>query len=409
MSVATHRHAEVRERNANARQARKRARDAVQAARSAGDAQAEAVAMNTLVRAQEDVEVGEALERTLLSQMAGIGSGGIGTFLDDPGTVQTLEQLAYSSMPVGSMMLGPAMSAEQFVARGGRFAVGGTGPGPGPAQVPSDSRIGLPYGIVPQLYRQLKLLDVIPHAVMDSLFFTYVREAGSLDSGAAEVAELSLKPEEEGLDLSQEGEVRAVTIAAWKKLGRQEIADVAGLANILESRLIYLVSRRIESQIVNGNGVGENLLGILSTTGVGSVAYDSTKPFSDLILAGLTQVRLANAEPSAVLLNPNTWAAMLEAKATGSGERLDSGGAFESPANAIWGCPVIQSAIIGTNQAIVADWGRATTLYVRESVNCRVSDADQDDFVRNRLTMLAEARVGLALWQPSAIVAVDLA
>jgi HK97 family phage major capsid protein len=203
--------------------------------------------------------------------------------------------------------------------------------------------------------------------------------------------------------------VTAVTIAAWKKLGRQELADVAGLANIIESRLVYLVSRRIENQIVNGSGVGENLLGILNSTGIGSVAYSSSSPVSDLILAGLTQVRLANAEPSAILLNPVTYQAMLEAKATGSGERLDSGGAFESPADAIWGVKVIQSPVIGPNQALVADWGRATTLYVREAVNARVSDADQDDFLRNRVTMLAEARVGLALWQPSAIVVVDLA
>jgi hypothetical protein len=408
--TAVSRHAEVRERNANARKARKRANDVLQAARSAQDGQAEAVAMLALDRAQQDVEVGEALERTLLSQMAGIGSSsGVGTFLDDPSTVSTLEQLASSSMPIGNLMLGPAVTAEQFVARGGRFASTGTGPGSGPALVPDDSRIGLPYGIVPQLYRPTFLLDFIPHSVMDALYFSYLKESGSLDSGAAETAELALKLEELGLDLSQEGEVRAVTIAAYKKLGRQEIADVAGLANIIESRLVYLISRRIESEIVNGDGVGDDMLGILNQTGIGAVAYDATKPASDLLLAGLTQVRLANGQPSAILLNPNTYASMLEAKATGSGERLDSGGAFESPADSIWGVKVIQSAIVGTGQAIVADWGRATTLYVREAVNARVSDADQDDFIRNRVTMLAEARVGLAVWQPSAIVVVDLA
>ena len=147
---------------------------------------------------------------------------------------------------------------------------------------------------------------------------------------------------------------------------------------------------------------------MLATTGIGSIAYDATKTASDLILEGLTAVRLANAEPDAILLNPTTYAGMLAQKASGSGERLDSSGAFDSPADSVWGVPVIQSAVIGTNQAICADWGRATTVYVREGLNLRTSDADQDDFVRNQVTLLAESRIGLATWQPSAVCEVAL-
>ena len=50
------------------------------------------------------------LERALLSQVAGVsGVGGGGeSFLDDPNTVRSLEQLANSSMPIGQLSLGPA-------------------------------------------------------------------------------------------------------------------------------------------------------------------------------------------------------------------------------------------------------------------------------------------------------------
>ena len=37
---------------------------------------------------------------------------------------------------------------------------------------------------------------------------------------------------------------------------------------------------------------------------------------------------------------------------------------------------------------------------VREGVNVKVSDSDQDDFVRNRVTILAECRVALVVWRP---------
>jgi hypothetical protein len=46
---------------------------------------------------------------------------------------------------------------------------------------------------------------------------------------------------------------------------------------------------------------------------------------------------------------------------------------------------------------------------VREAVNVRLSDSDQDDFIRNRLTALAEGRFALAIWQPSAFSLVHLA
>jgi hypothetical protein len=37
-----------------------------------------------------------------------------------------------------------------------------------------------------------------------------------------------------------------------------------------------------------------------------------------------------------------------------------------------------------------------------------MSDSDQDDFLRNQLTMLAEARAGLAVWQTQAFCVVSL-
>ena len=110
-----------------------------------------------------------------------------------------------------------------------------------------------------------------------------------------------------------------------------------------------------------------------------------------------------------MLLNPNTYAGMLEAKAEGSGERLDSSGLFDSPADSAWGVPIIQSSIIDETKAVVADWTLATTLFVREGLTVRGSDADQDDFVRNRVTLLVESRVGIAVWQPSLVVEVNLA
>ena len=72
------------------------------------------------------------------------------------------------------------------------------------------------------------------------------------------------------------------------------------------------------------------------------------------------------------------------------------------------GLPLITSRVVPLGQAIVGDWTNGATLFVREAVNVRISDADQDDFVKNRLTMLGEMRAGLAIWQPTAFAVVHL-
>ena len=57
----------------------------------------------------------------------------------------------------------------------------------------------------------------------------------------------------------------------------------------------------------------------------------------------------------------------------------------------------------------MGDWTNGATLFVREPVTIRMSDADQDDFVRNRVTVLGEGRFGLAVWSPASFCVVHFA
>ncbi len=69
----------------------------------------------------------------------------------------------------------------------------------------------------------------------------------------------------------------------------------------------------------------------------------------------------------------------------------------------------IVTTAIPAGRALVGDWGRGATLLIREGVHVLVIDSDQDDFVRNRVTLLGEMRAALPVWQPSLFVDVDLA
>ena len=414
MTVITPQHRqrldEVRQRKRAARDKMNAAKAAIQIASEHQDPSAAGHAEIALEMARGEESLAVELESALLHQVAGIGDGGFasGSFLDDPNTVRVLEQAANSSMPVGSMMLGPVTSRETLVSQmqtgtwGGKTLAAATGI----VSIPDTSRVGPYQGITAQLRRRLSVLDLLPTQPMDGKSFDYTQASGSQDT-AGETAEAALKPP--GELLLVDAQVIAKTIAHWLKIPRQQAADVPALATVAESRLSYGVLRRLEDQVIGGDGTGENILGILHTTGVASVPFVAGEPLSDLTLDAITTVFLSDAEPDAVVVNPTDLATMLKAKATGSGERLDSEGAFSDLPQTMWGLPAIPSKVMPAGQALVGSFGTGATVYVREAVNVRISDSDQDDFLRNRFTMLGEGRFGLAVWQPTAFAIVHLA
>jgi HK97 family phage major capsid protein len=121
----------------------------------------------------------------------------------------------------------------------------------------------------------------------------------------------------------------------------------------------------------------------------------------------MVDVMMADAAPDAVAVNPRDWAAMLKAT-DDQGGRLDSGGAFATPAASLWGLPAVPSKALTEGQALVGAFGTGATLFIREAVNVRISDSDQDDFLRNRITALAEGRFGVAVWLPASFVIVHM-
>jgi HK97 family phage major capsid protein len=210
------------------------------------------------------------------------------------------------------------------------------------------------------------VLDLIPVSPLDSRSFGYMQESGTW-AGAAETAEGAVKPE--GDVTLTDAEVVAATIAVWKKVRRQQLADVPSLQQTIEDRLVYSCMRRLEDQVIAGDGTGENILGILNTSGIASIAFSASVALTDLAMDGIVATLLAEAQPDGVVINPTDWGAMLKAReGANSGQRLDSAGAFGGVPATLWGLPAIPSTAIALGTALVGAFGTAARLFVREPV-----------------------------------------
>lgn len=254
-------------------------------------------------------------------------------------------------------------------------------------------------GVVPPALKPLTLLDLFPVGTTDSNTVEYVQVI-AIPNSAAETAEGALKPEETFTTQDKDAPVR--TIAGWIKIRRQALADAAGLQTLIGQLLPYDVRRRIESQMLVGDGTGQNLEGIIGMTGVAEPTWVEGDNTADAILRAMTAIFLSDGDPNFTGLHPLTWQDLLlmrENQAERTGAYLYGSPAMQV-APTIWGLAITNNRAIPAASPLVGD-SRAAALLVREGVNVRVSDSDQDDFVKNRVTVLAEARVAFPVWRPS--------
>lgn len=306
---------------------------------------------------------------------------------------QRLAQAAHSKSRFGGIELGQVADRDALA---GALAADVTGT--------AAMRRGDYLGVIPQLRRQLRVLDLLPTGTMDNNSLPYTQESGSFAT-AAETAEGEAKPEA-GVVFT-DATADAQTIAHWQKLRKQALADYAALQSIVDGRLRYGVERRLEAQVIAGSGVGSNLRGILNTTGIGAVAFNGAENIADQVLSAITTVLLADAMATGIVMNPLDWQTALKDKAQGDGHYF-SGGPFSVTPQIMWGVPLIPSASLAQGTVLVGDFAIGAMLLIREGVNVLLSDSDQDDFIKNKVTLLAEMRAALPVFRPAAFCTVDL-
>jgi HK97 family phage major capsid protein len=307
-----------------------------------------------------------------------------------------LKAMANSRGRFGQLDLGEAFTRDEIV---GKADLSGT----------ANQRRASFFGVVPLARRRLSLLDIISAGTMDGNSLPYVQEGGTYL--AAETTEGALKPEA-GITLT-DATADAATIAHWKKILKQSLEDNAALRTIVESHLRYGVQRRLEGQILVGNGTAPNMRGIRATSGIQTQAF-AAGPITSMLLQAIAKVFIAEGEADAIVLNPADWAtALLERDGGATGGYLAGGPGFATQGEGfqtptLWGVPALPNANQTAGFATVGDFGQGATLFIRSGIAVLISDSDQDDFIRNRVTLLGEMRAALAVWRPAMFVDTDI-
>lgn len=256
-------------------------------------------------------------------------------------------------------------------------------------------------GIVPMALEERTVADLMLPGTTDGNTIEYYEET-TVTNAAAPVAEGGTKPESAlGYTLRTES-VRK--IATWIPATDELLQDVGQMRSVIEGRLVFMVRRTEEAQILSGSGTAPALQGLLNRTGIQTQAK-GTDPTPDAVYKGMTKIRNTGfAEPTASVWHPNDWQDVRLLR-TADGIYI-----WGSPADAgpdrIWGLDVRVTTAMTENTALVGAFRPHAQVFRRTGITVVASTEHSTFFVENKVAILAEERLALAVYRPSAFATV---
>lgn len=259
---------------------------------------------------------------------------------------------------------------------------------------------------IPPTPREMKLVmrNLIPSTTTTLNNINYVREYTPTtdETGASSVAEAAVKPEVVLEFSDQDAPVRK--IAAWVPVTMEILADAPTLAGYINGRLAYMVNYREQDEIIRGNGIAPDLTGILNTTGVQTqTATNNDVPGT--IADSIAKVEIADGDANGVVMNPGDfWASVSERRSTWMDASAVGSAPVGTPAPTLWGLPVVRTRAMATLTALVGDFANSCMIFDRQGMTIRQTDSHDAYFVYNKIAVLAEKRLALAVFRPDLIV-----
>lgn len=259
-------------------------------------------------------------------------------------------------------------------------------------------------GIITPPNRRMTIRDLLTPGRMDGSTLEYVRETG-FTNNAAPVAEGATKPQSD-IKLALVT-TSARVIAHTAKASRQILDDAAMLRSYIDGRLRYGLAFAEENQLLNGDGTGQNLLGIVPQATAYSAAFTPTAGTAiDTMRLAMLQAALAEYPATGHVMNPIDWTRIELTKDAENRYIIGLPQGTASPT--LWGLPVVATQAMTVDKFLTGAFMLGAQIFDRWMARVEIATENEDDFVKNLVTMLCEERLALAVYRPQAFIYGDL-
>jgi len=282
---------------------------------------------------------------------------------------------------------------------------------PGTALTPAGYRPG----IVETLSQTNYVADLMPNEQAPGNPVRFVQETTATNAAAA-VAETGQKPESTFVFSEVSEPVRK--LATFLPVSDELFEDAPQIGAYLNQRLALFVRNVEEAQILLGSGTAPNLQGFVATgRTIGTYVRSAGTTNERAILNAATGSRGSSfLEPDTVVIHPNNYLAIRAGTDTtgnylAGGPLLASYGGPQGPAGAfggerLWGMRVVVSSNITVGTALVGAFREGAAVFRKGALTVEATNSHGTYFQSNITALRAEERLALAVYRPSAFVAV---
>ena len=263
---------------------------------------------------------------------------------------------------------------------------------------------------------RLTIADLLGQGTLSGNAISYFVE-GALEGAFTTVAETGAKPQLHVADPTTVTDTLK-KLAGFIKLSDEMIEDLDFLVSEINIRLLYELARTEEVQLLQGDGTGSNLRGLLNRSGIQTEVRGSTAAgdnMADTIFRAMTKVQTGSGlDADGLVINPLDYQNLrLSRDANGQyfgggffTGQYGVGGIMEQPP--VWGLRTVVTPAIAQGTALVGAFSQAATVYRKGGVRVESTNSHANDFTSNLVTVRAEERLALAVRRPSGLVKVTV-
>lgn len=285
--------------------------------------------------------------------------------------------------------------------------------------------------MIPRPQRPTRVRDLFPVATTNANLIDYFRVLGFAENGGDGNAGMvrdraaadgtsapagnatdtfGLKPKSNLVFESAQAPVR--TLAHWEAAHRNVLQDEPQLQSTINNELLYGLALEEDFQILQGDGAGENLLGLLNAPNTQSYTQANngsaaTELKSDALRRAATKAVLAYYPPTGYVLHPYDWEDIELQRGTTNDQYMLVTNIAIGAQQQVWRQPVVESPAMPEGTFVTGAWGIGAQLYDRQVANVRIAEQHADFFVRNAVAILVEERLAFAVKRPQSFVIGD--
>jgi HK97 family phage major capsid protein len=255
-------------------------------------------------------------------------------------------------------------------------------------------------GVVVKPYEDIHMRNLLITGSTSSNVIRHIRDNGG-EGGPTTVAEAGTKPKMDR-DLSIE-DANVRKIATYLRVPEEMMEDIPYLSSFLSNRGTEEVMKLEDTQVLYGDGTGQNLSGLFTnaTAFAAGTAIVTTPNRFDVLRAARLQMRKLFRKPSYYLVSPLDYFLMTSVKDTTNNYMLLGGGNGLVPT--LDGVPVIESTSITDGDFLAMD-KLSAELDFRSNISVRFYEQDQDNAIKNMVTIVIEERAALPIYYVSGLV-----